>query len=415
MAWVQDPTRKHVITRKVYRRGTHRTARPADTIARVEACRHALGITRLANVTGLDYLGIPVFMATRPNARAISVAQGKGHDEDCAMASALMEAAEVAHAETPNLAITRETAPALSKRAAIARLSRLPRRKGARLEPHRAIDWVIGKDLLAGKDVFVPFDLVHTDFTKPASELFVQTSNGLASGNHLLEATIAGLCEVIERDATHLFEAKDFEERASLRIRTGSVRERDTRALIDRLEDSRMSLAIWDTTSDVGVASFLCRLVEADNNRRSSIGPFWGAGCHLDRSVALSRAITEAAQARLTFIAGSRDDLFRRIYRRHRPPGPFEAVLDLWEHAQATRSFYDVPSCAGPTLEEDLETILSRLKGAGLAQIVVVDLTNDTIGIPVVRVIVPGLAGHDPLRAAKRAQRRSAPVERRAN
>ena len=77
---------------KRYRRGTHRTLSPAETLARFGIHARKLGITRLANVTGLDYLGIPVFMSIRPNSRSLSVSQGKGIDEDAAMASALMAA-----------------------------------------------------------------------------------------------------------------------------------------------------------------------------------------------------------------------------------------------------------------------------------------------------------------------------------
>jgi len=50
-----------------------------------------MGITRVANVTGLDHVGIPVVMACRPNARGLAVSQGKGLTLDAAKASAVME------------------------------------------------------------------------------------------------------------------------------------------------------------------------------------------------------------------------------------------------------------------------------------------------------------------------------------
>jgi ribosomal protein S12 methylthiotransferase accessory factor len=40
---------------------------------------------------------------------------------------------------------------------------------------------------------------------------------------------------------------------------------------------------------------------------------------------------------------------------------------------------------------EDIKHILKRLKRAGVKRSIVVNLTNPSIGIPVVRVIVPGL------------------------
>src|ERR1700726_4554412 len=84
---------------KRFRRGTHRTADPGETLARVRPHAARMGITRLGNITGLDRIGIPVAVAVRPNSRSVSVAQGKGLELPQAMASALMEACEGYHAE----------------------------------------------------------------------------------------------------------------------------------------------------------------------------------------------------------------------------------------------------------------------------------------------------------------------------
>src|SRR5713226_979938 len=84
---------------KRFRRGTHRTVDPADTLARIRPHAARMGITRLGNITGLDRIGIPVAVAVRPNSRSVSVSQGKGLDLPQAMASALMEACEGFHAE----------------------------------------------------------------------------------------------------------------------------------------------------------------------------------------------------------------------------------------------------------------------------------------------------------------------------
>ena len=84
---------------KAYRRGTHRTVDPAATLARVRPHLQGMGITRIANVTGLDRIGIPVVMACRPNARSLAVSQGKGLTLEAAKASAVMEAIELHHAE----------------------------------------------------------------------------------------------------------------------------------------------------------------------------------------------------------------------------------------------------------------------------------------------------------------------------
>ncbi len=84
---------------KAFKRGTHRTTAPDDTLARVASAARQIGITRLGNVTGLDRIGIPVTVAVRPNSRSFSVSQGKGLGLSQALASALMEAIELFHGE----------------------------------------------------------------------------------------------------------------------------------------------------------------------------------------------------------------------------------------------------------------------------------------------------------------------------
>lgn len=358
----------------------------------------ALGITRLANVTGLDYVGIPVFMAIRPNSRSLSVSQGKGLDNASAAASAFMEATELAHAEQIVLQPRVESYSALKSRARVADPALLPRVKRTSLATDPIISWVEGMDLADRLPIFVPFDLVHVGFDRPKRSgemLFFRSSNGLASGNHWLEALCAGICETIERDATSLWDYRSTEQRADRRVALGSVRDPDCRAVLDRLEDRDMAVAVWDTTTDIDVASFLCRIKEALGNERSALGAFWGAGCHLSREVALTRAITEAAQSRLTYIVGSRDDLSHSDYERAEGQELFDLVQDDWEKSKARHEFKNVPSNAAATFESDLARLLMRLREAGLPRVIAVDLTDDRYGIPVVRIIIPGLETHD--------------------
>src|SRR5437016_14433724 len=88
------------VTLKALRRGTHRSASLNDTLKRVLRFAPVMGITRIANVTGLDSIGIPVVMVCRPNSRSLAVSQGKGLDLAAAKASGLMESIETYHAET---------------------------------------------------------------------------------------------------------------------------------------------------------------------------------------------------------------------------------------------------------------------------------------------------------------------------
>ena len=80
---------------KTYFRGTHRSVSPAETLCRFGTRLSEFGITRLADITGLDSIGLPVYVAIRPNSRNLSTSQGKGSDHDSAKASAMMESIRI--------------------------------------------------------------------------------------------------------------------------------------------------------------------------------------------------------------------------------------------------------------------------------------------------------------------------------
>src|SRR5262245_22815534 len=100
---------------KAYTLGVHRSRPPAETFHEIASHFAALGITRIADVTGLDTIGIPVCVAVRPNSRSLSVSQGKGLTLEQARVSAAMESIETHHAEFTALPIRtgsyRELAP----------------------------------------------------------------------------------------------------------------------------------------------------------------------------------------------------------------------------------------------------------------------------------------------------------------
>ena len=102
-----------------------------ETIARVLAHKGVLGITRVANLTGLDRTGIPVVMVCRPNARSSAVFNGKGIDIAAAKASALMEAAETWHAEHVRAPLRLATFAEMREDWPVVDVDGLPRRPGA--------------------------------------------------------------------------------------------------------------------------------------------------------------------------------------------------------------------------------------------------------------------------------------------
>jgi YcaO-like protein with predicted kinase domain len=383
---------------KRYLNGTHRVVEPEVTLARILPLAPRLGITRLANLTGLDRLAVPVAAAYRPNSRSVAVFQGKGTTLEAAKASALMEAAEAWHAERIATSHIRgRYAELAAKGVPVVDPSRLPRSADAAIAPCEAnLGWVEGRDLFTGATRWVPVDLVTADYTAagPANGPLQATTSGLAAGNHLLEALCHALCEAIERDALALWRLLPdcAQDATTLDLTTADPQLRTT--LLDRFAAGGVALRAFDATSDVLVPTVLC--LAADEDESSEIQPELGSGCHPDPMLALARAAAEAAQVRLTRIAGARDDLLPESYERSRYAARARVARE-WLRATppgaSGRDCRELPDCAGNTFRRDLEAILARLAAAGLTQAVWVDLTDLEIGVPVVRVVVPGLEG----------------------
>jgi YcaO-like protein with predicted kinase domain len=379
---------------KVLRQGTHRSQTLAQSLASALRLAPILGITRVANVTGLDSIGIPVVMVCRPNSRSVTVSQGKGIDLASARVSGLMESVELYHAETITAPLRLATYEELRYQHDMVDVNELPRTVDSRFHPNLRLLWCEGRDLLSGEPVLVPYEMVHTSFTTPLPDghgCFAASSNGLASGNDAMEAISHGICEVVERDASTLWRLRPKQEGDQSRLDLASVDDALCQEVIRKFESAGLAVAVWDITSDIGIAAFSCCIVPREEGSMWHSSVDWGYGCHPDRRVALLRALTEAAQTRLTLISGLRDDFGRETYEELLDPDAAKAIRQRTLAFAPTRHFRDAPHWDGETLDEDVEWELSCLRKAGVDRVVAVDLTKTEFGLPVFRVIVPGL------------------------
>jgi YcaO-like protein with predicted kinase domain len=350
-----------------------------------------MGVTRLGNVTGLDRIDIPVAVALRPNSRSVSASQGKGLDLAQAMTSALMEAAEGFHAEEigeGSRAAYRELA---ANRCVVDPLALCT--TGRPFDVDANIYWLEGYDLLRQEPCWVPAEIVHTDYTQSLDGYFLAGSNGLASGNHLVEAISSGICELVERDAVALWGALGVRAKARRILDIASIDDHDCRALLAKYDKAGIAVRLWNVTTEIGIPAFLCDIHDPSADEPRRLRRFHGAGCHPDRGIALVRALTEAAQTRLTYITGIRDDLLPSEYEEPPTADIVEALLDALRQETAPHLFREISTFAANDLSQDLQWELERLRSAGFPRIVIVDLTRPDFGIPVVRVVIPGLEG----------------------
>jgi YcaO-like protein with predicted kinase domain len=365
--------------------GTLRAASLAATWRRFAPAARRAGITRIAELTGLDTIGIPVFAAIRPMGRSLSTQQGKGATALAARVSALMESLETWSAEHMALPAVRTSWRRLGDRAVDVR--RLARPRG-RLDRDARWRWVEGWDLGADRPVLVPEQAVTLDTTFRAPPVFDISSNGLASGNARVEAIAHGLCEVIERDA----EAAWRRAGGDRRIVLDSIPDPACRALIDRITAAGARVWVWDVTdpaSPAGIAVIGAAIMEDPREPAwRTLGFYQGFGAHWQPEIAIARALTEAAQTRLTYIAGARDDFFAHDYARATDPRRLAA---LWQRFSAPCDepvgFDELPRRTARTLGDAVEHLVATQR-----QVIAVDLTHPALGVPVVKVIVPGVA-----------------------
>jgi ribosomal protein S12 methylthiotransferase accessory factor len=402
--------------------GTSRIMPAKETLERVIPISKRIGVTRLADITNMDVLNIPNYSAVLPGTEDyIWVYSGKGPTRRHAKASALMESIE-RYSSLPSggpRKFVRASYVDLSKTHKVLHPDKIVEPMRFEYRDEMLMDWLVGHDIVSGEEIMVPASIALFRYAPapPAVNPFAYFhTNGLASGNVMEEAVCHALCEVIERDAMSLAEL-----RASaipfhiLRTIVRSLNAADldvppipadkfvddpgvfsdvdiseiefepVRDLVDKFKRAGISLIVKDITSDTSIPTFNASSVEWVTHDYGYLAE--GHGTHPDARIALLRAITEVSQTRAANIQGARDDLRKIKYDENNTDD-----RRAWQFMQSTRKikFSQVQTFFNEDILDDIRLILSRLKSVGLAQAIIVDLTNPDIGIPVVRAIVPG-------------------------
>lgn len=361
---------------KVRLPGTNRARPPADTLRRASQVAAAAGITRVADITRLDSIGIPTFHVIRPASRTLTVSMGKGVTPELAKLSAMMEAIEMWHVEQP-LAPAVTAAPCEVGPQLCYPVHRLPLSTPSLLHDGLPLDWTPARSLADGSPTLLPVDVVRLSLerkTEWAAPAFFESTNGLASGNTLVEATLHALYEVIERDAVTAAVAGNA---MGVPVDPRTLGSPVVDGLCTLIERAGVDLEVHWVASPTGLPCFLC-WVSCDDYPAA----MFGFGCHLSPQIALSRAITEAAQSRLGYISGARDDLQADIDQagtRRPRSGPAADVRELIREPVVTDSLLD-----------DLEYVVKQATAAFSSPPLVADLTSADIGVPVVKVVAPG-------------------------
>jgi ribosomal protein S12 methylthiotransferase accessory factor len=349
-----------------------------------------LGISRVTDITRLDRLGLPVFASIRPRGLTLRVHAGKGVAAIDAKVGALMEAIEFAAAE-PHASRWRSSVASsvdISRQlGGDVRFVDLAPRFGVPVAPSQAFRTVACEELRSGRKVRLPAELVFFPCDSPGG-VFSCTTNGLASGNSIEEASLHAVLEVLERDALSMNHPRD----ASSLVEPASVPEPFAR-LSDAWKALGIDLVVRHVPNDFDLPCFEATLFEKGS---TDVNLASGSGLHLDRQIALARAICEAAQSRLSHVHGGRDDItaFFSKYADMRPETRLRhetRTLDRLLDGRRRLGFTDVPhvSCERRTIARVLEDVLDRLVGAGFGVVYRHRFAVELGDLHVVKVVVP--------------------------
>ena len=369
--------------RKVYTNDTQRTVSPEETLARVEKFLPAAGITRVADITNLDRIGIPVFSSIRPTAGlgAVSVYNGKGATPAEAKVSAMMEGIERFSAEVHHHDLRVERYSRIREETSALDPATLVLPEGS--DPDAPIPWVAGYDIGAGEDILVPASAVFHPLPPDTPTLpdldkrpgFRQHDRGgslpCPHGDHR-----EGCMVLVEASRDTGPELREIDDPLA-------------ESLLSRFRAAGVDVTVKDITSDIGIPTIAA--ISDDTLLQDPALLTIGMGTHTSARIAVLRALTEVAQSRLTQIHGAREDTTVADFRKRIGYERTKRMNRYWFFARESRRFSDIPSFDSLDFLDDITLAQQRLREAGLRRMIVVNLTRETIGVPVVRVIVPGL------------------------
>jgi YcaO-like protein with predicted kinase domain len=361
------------------------TAQAVNAVSRTDLLKD-FGISRVADLTGLDAVGLPVHTCVRALSETVSIHSGKGLAPPYSRCGAIMEAIEFHAGEHPYGAFQIARAAELAAGERLALEDCFPTRSSI-LNDLTPIAWEEVTNIQNGTKKLVPSDLLWlVTRIKGQALMYVQMgSNGLASGGSIEDAILSGLYEVIERDAWTLNQF--LLDSGMLLTRTPLVAASEkVESCLRRIESANLRLHLFDITTDYNIPVFSAIILDLSGR---CAGTFGGYGCHLNAEIAAIRAITEAAQARCCYISGARDDLFRRQFLLMKRMNQAK-LHELFQELPAGSPLSDYRSVSFPNVKSELRYLLRLIRGYGISEVFVKDMGSYLDGaVRVVRVFSP--------------------------
>lgn len=384
-----------------YESGT-RPINNRDDVEKYVSIAKGLGLGDVEEIEYFDNVKISVFSAAhaRKNENVISYNSGKGVTKEQAKMSAVMEFIERKAATEMKPTGINKPYFGLDKDTAIEPAC-LSTHYGEYVANNTVINWYPVVSMTDGKNLLCPTIAVLFDYYDE-NPLFLNNSNGLASGLSFTAAIVQGIYEVVERDGL----SQAFATNKYYDLDLCSIDDADCKELINQFKENGIDINIKYVENELNMPCFMA--TGNDRLRKSSLFLSGGFGCHSDKKIALMRAITELEQTRRVIYENKREDI---IYMRPNfsDINDYERVLkenvDWYSYnSERSKSYLDIVTKQFDSMQEELEWQIEKLKRAGYEVFVANLSMGEEKIIPVVRVIIPGMENwyHDKKRIGKR-------------
>ena len=258
------------------------------------------------------------------------------------------------------------------------------------------VDWTPLWSLTHGRQRYLPTSMLYFDSSPecevpaPAgARMATADSNGNAAGSCLEDAVVQGFLELVERDAVALWW---YNRTRAAGVDLDSCGDDWVRGQVGVHQRAQREMWVLDLTSDLGVPVMAALSRRTDDAREDIV---FGFGAHFDPAVAARRAVAELAQMLPGVLHRPTGDLDFRVDDPEADRWYRYATLDNQPHLAADpsrcpRRAADFDYRPRPDLAQDVQAIVELADRHGL-EVLVLDQTRPDIGLPVVKVVVPGL------------------------
>ncbi|OXM59395.1 TOMM precursor leader peptide-binding protein [Amycolatopsis vastitatis] len=253
-----------------------------------------------------------------------------------------------------------------------------------RFDPDAAIDWTPVWSLSGHRRLLPTAYLYYGVPAESGARGVHADSNGAAAGSSLEDAVLQGTLELVERDAVALWW---YNRTPVPGVDLGSFDDEWLAEMIGHYAGLGRELWVLDVTSDLGVPVFAA---VSRGTGRPHEHIMFGFGAHLDPRIAVRRAVSELNQ------------MLPDLLRQGHGIGDPDAARWL-EHATVANQPYLRPAAGArtrtpadfryvhrPDVRDDVFALAGALAEAG-SELLVLDQTRPDVGLPVVKVLAPGL------------------------